>query len=549
MPTFRSDSSAYTNLTVDFTQIGRGDHAVRYRCNWKVTTGSGTANGTGSSNYRDLYIYWDTGVELVRQRIKATSEYWYKSSTYSGSFEFQVGSNVVVTNNSGSFGAYVRTNATGTQSCIWTQYCPNFSISYGEYWSAARAPSGTLPQPNPFEDTLLCTWNHAVAGINNSIEKYELYYEIDGVQTLAYSGTDNRYSMSAEGIGRGKRVRAHVKAITQRRDNPDSGWSGYVARNQLPNTPTSASVPRTSYIPGETIRVSFANNGDPNNNLRGFEVATDKSDSIVATNASKTATYVDVDTTDWEQSSKWKFRVRAYDSLGARSGWSNYTAEVTLNTTPLAPSIAYPAAGSTVYNLRPRVLMTAGQTNDGPKHILCVGEKSTAADGAYFSCGANDNLESQRKVIYRQTENAQPGGQSVSAKMYDSFLYSEAASRSFQIAELSLTDSELTVPGMKIKAVHLLELQAAANQLRGAYGLATKTFTPVVAGVTKISNIGVITELQQALQEVIDRINGWDEGRFGIQVAWVSPAAAGGGVDPAKLRQAIEQLRGTMKEI
>ncbi len=103
MPTFRSDSSAYTNLTVDFTQIGRGDHAVRYRCNWKVTTGSGTANGTGSSNYRDLYIYWDTGVELVRQRIKATSEYWYKSSTYSGSFEFQVGSNVVVTNNSGSF--------------------------------------------------------------------------------------------------------------------------------------------------------------------------------------------------------------------------------------------------------------------------------------------------------------------------------------------------------------------------------------------------------------------------------------------------------------
>ena len=175
----------------------------------------------------------------------------------------------------------------------------------------------------------------------------------------------------------------------------------------------------------------------------------------------------------------------------------------------------YRISGSGQHGIQPAAAGAhdCGTGQRWPQTYSVRGEKSTAADGAYFSCGANDNLESQRKVIYRQTENAQPGGQSVSAKMYDSFLYSEAASRSFQIAELSLTDSELTVPGMKIKAVHLLELQAAANQLGGAYGLAAKTFTPVVAGVTKISNIGVITELQQALQEVIDRINGWDGGQ------------------------------------
>ena len=137
----------------------------------------------------------------------------------------------------------------------------------------------------------------------------------------------------------------------------------------MPNTPTSLTLERTSYIPGETIRVYFANNGDPNGNLAGFEAGTDADAQIVGSNASAGATYVDIDTTGWEQGIQRKFRVRAYDALGAKSSWSNYTAEVTMNTAPLPPSIEYPAKGSTVYSKRPRVLLKAAQTNDGPKHI------------------------------------------------------------------------------------------------------------------------------------------------------------------------------------
>ena len=549
MPTFRSDSSAYTNLTVEFTQIDRGDRTARYRCNWSVTTGSATANGKGPNNYRDLYVYWDTGVEIAKHRIKSTEDAWQSNSTYSGSFEFQAGSDVIASNSAGSFGAYIRTNATGTQSCIWTQYCTNFSISYGEYWSRASAPYNLSLGPNPFENTVNFSWKPATAGINNAITEYRLSIKIDEAEQQVYAGSATSYQMNASGIERGKRLRANVIAITQRGDNPACGWSNTIMRNNVPNTPTSPTLERTSYIPGQTIRIYFANNGDPNGNLAGFEAATNVNTQIVGNNASAAATYVDIDTTGWEQGIKRKFRVRAYDALGARSSWSNYTAEVTLNTEPLPPSIEYPAKGSTVYSRRPRVLLKAAQANDGPKHILCVGERNTQQDGAYFSCGINDNLQGGQQVIYRPAQEQAAGSFAVQAAMDDSFLSSQVVRQNFQIAELSFTDANLALIGTKIKAAHITELQSAVNALRAAYGLQEKTFTPVLAGVTKIGDLAVIAELQQGLQEVIERINGWDDGKFGMSISWINPSAQNGGVERIRLRQAIEQLRAAVAEV
>lgn len=549
MPTFRSDSSAHTNLTVEFTQLGRGSGSVKYRCDWTVTTGSETANGAGANNYRDLSIYWDTGVELAKHRIKATSESWRSSSKYQGSFEFEVGPNVITTANPGNFGAYIRTNATGTQSCIWTQYCTNFSISYGEYWSGASAPYNLSMGPNPFENTVNFSWKPATAGINNAITEYRLYIKVDEAEQQVYAGSATSYQMNASGIERGKRLRANVVAITQRGDNPACGWSNTIMRNNVPNTPTSLTLERTSYIPGQTIRIYFANNGDPNGNLAGFEVATNVNTQIVGSNASAGATYVNVDTTGWEQGTKRKFRVRAYDALGAKSNWSNYTAEVTLNTAPLPPSIEYPAKGSTVYSRRPRVLLKAAQTNDGPKHILCVGEQSTQQDITCFSCGINDNLQGGQQVIYRPVQEQAAGSFAVQAAMDDSFLSSEVVSQNFQIEELSFTDANLALPGTKIKAAHITELQSKVNALRIAYGLQEKSFSPVLAGVTKIGNPAVIAELQQGLQEVIGRINEWDDGKFGMSISWINPSAQNGGVERTKLRQAIEQLRTAVAEV
>ena len=74
-------------------------------------------------------------------------------------------------------------------------------------------------------------------------------------------------------------------------------------------------------------------------------------------------------------------------------------------------------------------------------------------------------------------------------------------------------------------------------------------FSQVVEGITKIGNLAVNTELQQGLQEVIERINGWDDGKFALNISWINPATSGDGVDRVKLRQAIEQLRAAVAEV
>jgi hypothetical protein len=260
---------------------------------------------------------------------------------------------------------------------------------------------------------------------------------------------------------------------------------------------------------------------------------------------------VSVDTTGWAQGSQYKFRVRGYDAFGIRGPWSTFTELVTLNTAPLAPEISYPAAGSTVYRKRPHILLKAATTNDGPKHILCVndGSEKTTADGSGFSCGANDNLASGRQVVYLPTADLTVGAKTITSRMYDSFLYSSVVSRSFTVAAFAPVDPDLTVPGMKIKAALITELQTAVGILRTAYGLTAVSWTACVTGATLISTAAaLITQLQDALQAVIDRINGWDTSStdFDISVTWISPAADGGGVDRVKLRQAIEQLRSTI---
>lgn len=553
MPTFRSNSSSSTNLTVNITQIDRGDGWVKYRCNWSVTTGSATSLGNASGNWRNLRIYTGGGALITDQQIKAASQYWYSSSTYSGSFDFTLG---IGTNAAGSASMYIRTNDTGTQSCIWTNpsYCTTFSVGYSEFYTDCGAPANPTVSPNAFENSVTFSWGAAADGVNNAVQTYHLYYRINGGAEIGIdTGKTTSKVLDTSGIARDAVIDFHIAAIA-RVGHTWSGWSNQVRKNRVPNTPTSPSVPKTSYIPGEAIPVSFANTGDPDGNLAGFEVATDQNETIVGTNASASATSVNVNTTGWPQGAQRKFRVRGYDAHGVRGAWSNYTATVTLNTDPVAPAIAYPAAGSTVYNQRPHILAAAGAANDGPKHILCINdgtEKTTAANGAAFSSGTSDNLAGGRQVVYLPPANLSVGAASITARMYDSFLYSAAVNRAFSIAALTVTDPNISTAGMKIKAIHITDLQTAINALRAAYGLTAAAFTAVVAGVTPIGNVAIITELQTALQAVIDRINGWDSATatHDLTVAWINPAAAGGGVDSLKLRQAIEQLRAVIPTI
>lgn len=179
---------------------------------------------------------------------------------------------------------------------------------------------------------------------------------------------------------------------------------------------------------------------------------------------------------------------------------------------------------------------------------MAISTYSSSSSYTYevFSCGVTSQISSGRKVVVKPYVNGDvPVGSTIRARMYDGYLYSAEVTRAFTRGTFSPTDPDLTIPGMKIKAIHVTQLQTAINNLRVAYGLTAYSFTSVVAGTTPIGNVSIITQMQTALQGVIDRINGWDTSNstFDISVTWISPAAPGGGVDRVKLRQAIEQLR------
>jgi len=541
---FRSNTNASTNLTVSLYEIWRSGTIVGMRCAWSVTTGSNSSLGTGAGNDRVLKITHVNGTLLSAAEIKSSSVWWNTSSTYSGSWDFSF--------DTGSYNAHTQsmipsTSATGTQACIWTTYVSQLDVDISATYSAIGTPQITSISPVIFETVVNLAWNAAADGINNAVSSYRVYYNLNGGgYSFVDAGMALSYALPIVGVARGTTMSFYVVAMdSQGSSTQTSVYSGYVL-NRTPNTPTSASVPKSSYIPGEIIRVSFSNNGDPDNNADHIEIYSSAHGGVIATGAA-VAGYVDLDTTGWAQGLQTYFHVRLVDVFGVVSAWSNQTVTVTLNVLPNPPVINYPVAGATVYRLRPHVLLTAGVANDGPQAILATQGKNTRDNGSQFSCGTTSYLSSAQQVVY---QSAEPWGStpSFAANMFDGYLDSTSVGRTFNIAALTLTDPTITPSVTKCKAVHITELQTAINNLRAAYGIAAYSFTACVAGTSLISNAAYITQLQTALQAVITLINGWDtsNGTFDISVSWISVAATGGGVDAVKLRQAIEQLRTTI---
>lgn len=472
---------------------------------------------------------------------------------------------VYYTGSSSSTRKYFRSREYATDSSKW----PLLEIDYTAP-TAPSQPTGGGISPNPCISTIRCSWSGAGAGYNNPITNYYLRWYANGAsQWEGYVGNTSYYDINISSYGEGTLFSFDVWAIGTY--NP--AWSGNlhigdVIKDRKPYTPSNVSVPKTSYIPGDTIRVSFTNPGDPDGNLAGFEVGMQdalgnwyggsSNPTIVCSNASAAATYVDVNTTGWAQGLQWKFFVRGYDAQGLRSAWSASPSQlVTMNTAPLQPTINFPINSGTVFNPSPRVLLTAGAWNDGVKHTVLTkmngaAQEATGSTPSRYSCGTNDTLAGNQKVVYSPAASlGQGAGKTITAWMNDGFLDSPVASSALTVAALAFTDPDLSLPHMKIKAVHLTELQTAINTLRVAYGIAPRAFTAIVPNITLVSNTAVIAELQNAVQDIINLINGWDSSNatFDIAITWQTITAPLGGVDPIKLRQAIEQLRSVLVAI
>lgn len=325
-------------MTVTLTETGRSGNYVTVRVNWSVTTGSATSLGNASSNNRTLYIKSASSGNTLGSAVIKDEQYWYPSSTYSGNFSitFSVG-----TTNSGSTSVYIQTNNSGTQSCIWTNrdYCTNFSFSWSIYRSACTAATGLKFSANPFESSVQLQWTRGSNGTNNPITGQQIYYRIlngstvVSTNTINVSKTASTYTLNTSDITRGYLLDFQIITIADYISDPVSARSSQARKNRIPNTPTSPTVSSTTVQPGDIIRVSFTNAGDPDNNLAGYEVSTNTSETIVGSRTGSTITYVDVSTSGWSAGTQVQFRVRGYDTLGVRGAWSTYTATVLVGST------------------------------------------------------------------------------------------------------------------------------------------------------------------------------------------------------------------------
>ncbi len=580
--------------------------SVTYNARPSVTT-SNQSSHTTSGSY-DTWEQW-TVTNIVQEWVNGTSNY--------GLWFIQDG----LTTSLGK--AYHDENMSNAPILVVNYTTP----------TACGAPTSCSVSPTIAESSATLSWGGATSGKANSIVGYDIDYceSSDGsswgswitlasvTSTLAYgSRTVNPHS--TRGYYRKYRVRTKGSLGS-------SYYSGYkestntLKKNEVPNTISGTpSLSTTNAANGETVRISFTNAGG--DNLAGYEVAMkDDSDvwynsgQIMGTNASASATYVDVSTSGWSTGNTWKFLVRGYDSFGIRGSWSaetalltigaepsmprtvlydggtesyfespvrvswsaplntyglDYTYEVRIgewngssydygsaistgttayydlvltgysrgdrlyvqvratnevgdsdwkgnevdifyNQIPAQPTLIFPKANTTIYNLTPRIGFTYGIDADG-QAVLGTVEIDSVDKDATTDYWSNKGSKTTAASSLVQGWTLAAGEYTADYLSNDGLIDNTEQSVTFNVAEPSWTDSTLVSGSTPIKAVHITELRDVIDDIYDYYGLTNPTWTDTLtSGTTPIMAVH-LTEMRNAIEAVRTYVNGFDSG-------------------------------------
>ena len=359
------------------------------------------------------------------------------------------------------------------------------------------------------------SYSGASSGVANAITGYEIEYAessdnstwgswtaLKTVTNSSTSGTTTVNLSSTRGNYRKYRIRTRGAAGS----SYYSAWkeTASVRKNSAPTAHTSFTASPAIYVTG-SITLDYSGATDIDNNL--------------STNNVQYATSADGDTwSGWTSLANGatshtptlpagyyiKYQVVAVDVFGVTSpAWleSNLCGK---NTAPAAPTISHPQASKTIYNSRPRFLLTLGA--DPESHAQAL-----SASG--FTLSRSAGLASGAKVIARLTSAASAGTVSISATSTDEYAEtSTAATRDTTYAAATYTDTTVVKGTTAIKAAHMTELRDYINTIRAYYGLSAVSWAETItAGVTKARNWSAhIVEMRTAITDVVTLVNGWD---------------------------------------
>jgi hypothetical protein len=414
--------------------------------------------------------------------------------------------------------------------------------------TACKAPTTASLDKSVAEVAPTLTYSGAAGGTINAITGYEIQYAestnnslwgawtaLKTVTNTATSGTTTVALSATRTYYRKYRIRTQGGAGA----SYYSGWkeTSSVRYNSIPTAPTAFVASPAVYVSG-VISLSYSGATDADNNISTHNVQYATSADGVSwggwTSLSNGAT---THTPTLSPGHYIKYQARAVDALGVASGWTESN-QCGKNTAPSTATIDLPQNSKTIHNSRPRILVTLGVDAEG---------HTQAISAAGFTPSRN-NVASAAKIVLRKSNAASAGA--VSFAMTTTDQYGESSgevTRSTTYAAPSFTDATIEGGTTPIKAAHMTELRDMINNVRAYYGLAAVVWAETItAGVTKSRGWKAhVVELQQAIDDVVTLVNGWDAVSTVNQIAafnWITPGVKPSAAVMNQIRQVIAWL-------
>lgn len=398
-------------------------------------------------------------------------------------------------------------------SKIFVKSAQSVAVNYTPI-TACSAPTAASVAPSLCENDPTLSASGASGGSANAITGYEIQYaesangttygEWTALKTVSTTGKSLSTSValpSVRAYSRKYRIRTRGAAGS----SYYSGWkeTNAIKRNSLPTAPTAFAATPEVYVSG-AIALTYSGATDPDGNLSTHNIQYATKSGVEAWGAWADLTNgITAHTPSLSPGQSIKYRVRAVDALGAVSDWLESNACVK-NTAPAAPTVNYPQAGRTIYNSRPRLLVTLGADPEGHTQRPVTGD---------FTPSRAEGLTSGAKIVFRRTSAAGAGAVSYSIKSADQYNEESTASTgSLTYTAPSFTDATITGGTTRIKAAHMNELRTMVNNVRVYYGLTAVVWAETItAGATKSRGWKAhVAELMAAINDVVTLVNGWD---------------------------------------
>ena len=402
--------------------------------------------------------------------------------------------------------------AAANGSKIFVKLGQSVTVAYTVY-TACGAPSASINASLAEGDPTL-TWSGAYGGAANGITGYEIQYaesannstwgDWTALKTVSSGGTGGNTTVTispTRGYYRKYRIRTQGSAGA----SYYSGWTetGSCRRNSQPTAHTSFGASPAVYVSGAiTLAYSGATDADGNISTHNVQYAT-SADGVSWGGWVSLANGATSHTPTLSPGHYIKYQVKAVDAFGVASPTWMASNQCGKNTAPGTATVNLPQASKTIYNSRPRILVTLGADPEG--HTQTINSEG-------FTPSQN-NVSSAAKIVLRKSDAASAGA--VSFAMTTTDQYGESSgevTRSTTYAAPSFTDAALVGGTTRIKAAHMTELRTMINTARSYYGLSAVVWAePIVAGATKTRGWAEhIVEMRAAINDILTLVNGWD---------------------------------------